>query len=343
MISLFALIITLGIVVDDAIVVGEHADFRARILGEPPVNAAENAARRMAMPVVASTLTTVIAFAGLVVIGGRFGNMIADIPYTVIAVLLASLVECFLILPNHMGHALAHIGHEPWYDWPSRTVMRGFGWMQQRIVRPALWLVIRARYPVLALAVLALASQAAIFIRGDLQFRFFNAPEQSSVTGNFSMLPGASRADTLAMMRELQRAEAALSARYAADYGAVPATFVLVEVGGGAGRGLSGADTKDADLLGGISIELIDRDARSWSSFDYVADLQEEVRPHPLLEELSFRGGRFGPGGDAISVDLFGADAEVLKAAAEAVKACACALCPRFRGWKIRWPMTRKS
>ena len=74
MISLFGLIITLGIVVDDAIVVGEHADFRARRLGESPMVAAENAARRMAMPVFAATLTTVIAFFGLVSIGGALAS-----------------------------------------------------------------------------------------------------------------------------------------------------------------------------------------------------------------------------------------------------------------------------
>ncbi|HEX9856977.1 MAG TPA: efflux RND transporter permease subunit [Paracoccaceae bacterium] len=320
MISLFALIITLGIVVDDAIVVGEHADFRARALGEPPQVAAENGARRMAAPVVASTLTTVVAFAGLMAVGGRFGDMIADIPFTVIAVLLASLVECFLILPNHMAHALAHVGRDAWWDWPSRTVMRGFGWVVAHLVRPAMQLVVRARYPVLALAVLALASQVALVIRGDIQFRFFNGPEQASVVGNFSMLPGASRDDTEAMMRELQRATEALALRYEAEHGLRPETFVIAELGGGAGRGLSGADTKDADLLGGISIELIDPDLRPWTSSAFVADLQDEVRPHPRLEELSFRGGRYGPGGDAVSAALYGADSEVLKAAAEAVK-----------------------
>ena len=64
MISLFALLITLGIVVDDAIVVGEHADYRAR-QGLDPVSAAETAARRMALPVFAATATTIIAFLGL--------------------------------------------------------------------------------------------------------------------------------------------------------------------------------------------------------------------------------------------------------------------------------------
>ena len=74
MLSLFALIICLGIVVDDAIVVGEHADFRLRRLGENPEEAAERGATRMALPVFTATITTVIAFAGLVAVGGRFGS-----------------------------------------------------------------------------------------------------------------------------------------------------------------------------------------------------------------------------------------------------------------------------
>lgn len=320
MISLFALILTLGIIVDDAIVVAEHADFRSRVLGEAPVIAAETAAQRMWLPVLASMFTTVIAFAALVTIGGRFGELIRDIPLTVIAVLVASLVECFLILPNHMAHSLAASAREAWYDWPSRQVSRGFRWFTLRIMRPVTSMVIKARYPVVALAVFLLMSQVALLIRGDVQFRFFDAPEQSSITGNFSMLPGSDRDDTLAMMRELQRATDAVGQAFEAEHGRNPVEYVLAEVGGGTGRGLSGAETKDADLLGGISIELIDPDFRPYSSFAFVSALQEEVRNHPLLEELSFRGGRFGPGGDALSVDLFGADAETLKAAAEALK-----------------------
>ena len=55
----------------------------------------------------AASLTTIIAFFGLTAISGRFGSLIADIPFTVIAVLIASLVECFLILPNHMAHSIS--------------------------------------------------------------------------------------------------------------------------------------------------------------------------------------------------------------------------------------------
>ncbi|WP_439142186.1 efflux RND transporter permease subunit [Planktotalea sp.] len=320
MISLFALIITLGIVVDDAIVVGEHADYRARELKEPPVVAAENAARRMAMPVFSATLTTVIAFFGLVAVGGRFGDLIADIPFTVIAVLIASLAECFLILPNHMSHALAHSVKTHWYDMPSRVVNKGFEWVRDQLFRPFVAGVIWARYVVIAGAVAVLASQVVLVISGDVQWRFFNAPERSSVTGNFSMVEGASREDTLAMMREMQRATNELAAEYEKEHGTNPLDYVMATIGGSAGRGLAGSDTKDNDLLGGISIELIDADLRPYSSFSFVSDLQDQVRRHPLTENLSFRSWRSGPGGSGLDVEFFGADAATLKRASEALQ-----------------------
>ncbi len=317
MVSLFGLIITLGIVVDDAIVVGEHADFRVRRLGEHPVQAAENAARRMAMPVFAATLTTVIAFFGLVIIGGRFGDLIKDIPFTVIVVLLASLVECFLILPNHMSHAIAHTAHEHWYDLPNRVVNAGFRWFRDRVFRRLMVWVIWGRYVVLAGVTVVLASQLAVFIQGDVKWRFFNAPERGSVSGNFAMVEGATRADTLAMMREMQRATEALGLEYKEKHGLNPLVYVMAQIGGNAGYGLSGVETKGKDLLGGISIELIEADLRPYSSFAFVGELQDKVRRHPQAEVVSFRGHRSGPGGDALDVQFYGADVQTLKAASE--------------------------
>ncbi|WP_116132475.1 efflux RND transporter permease subunit [Tropicimonas sp. IMCC34043] len=322
MISMFALLITLGIVVDDAIVVGEHADFRVRRLGEHPAVAAEQAARRMTSPVFAATLTTIIAFAGLAMIGGRFGAMIADIPFTVIVVLLASLIECFLILPNHLAHSLTtSYQRQSWYDWPSRTVNRGFTWFRHNAFRPFMRFVIWARYPVLAGLVVLLGSSAMLWVRGDVQWRFFSAPEEGSVSGNFAMAPGATRDDTLAQMRAFQDAVEALGKDYEERYGKNPVTYALAEVGGNTGRGLAGTEGKDTDLLGSIAVELIDPDLRPYSSFQFVQDLQERVVRHPQAETISFRGWRAGPGGDALDVQFYGASSERLKTAAEALKA----------------------
>ncbi len=392
MISLFALIITLGIVVDDAIVVGEHADFRARQLKEKPVEAAENAAKRMAMPVFSATLTTIIAFWGLTMIEGRFGDLIADIPFTVIVVLIASLIECFIILPNHMAHALkeresdafsrarvamaavpilliagglASLGYhglvgldgltDPtliitalsgmaavagvflilprarklrvlWamsrqgFDLPSHVVNKGLDWFRRVIFRPLMAGVIAARYPVFAGIFVILASQITLFIQGDVTWRFFNSPEQGSVSGNFAMLPGATRDDTLEVMRSIQATTEELGAKYEAEHGVNPLVYVLAEVGGGTGRALAIADTKTPDQLGSIAIELIDADLRPYSSREFVAALQEAAGSHPMLEAFSFRSWGSGPGGDALDVQITGAEAEVLKAAAEALK-----------------------
>jgi multidrug efflux pump subunit AcrB len=122
------------------------------------------------------------------------------------------------------------------------------------------------------------------------------------------------------MMREMQRATAEIGARYEAEYGRNPIDYVIAEIGGNTGRALASAETKEPDQLGAIAIELIDPDLRPYSSYALVAELQEAVRPHPLVEEISFRGWRSGPGGDALDVEFYGADAATLKAASEALK-----------------------
>ncbi len=320
MFSLFALIICLGVVVDDAIVVGEHADFLAR-RGYGPAEAAVLAARRMAAPVFSASITTIIAFSGLVAIGGRFGELIEDIPFTVGVVLVASLVESFLILPAHMRHALASSRKDHWYDWPNRTFNKGFDWFKARLFRPFVKAVIVFRYPVLGIAVMTLLISVSLFFDGTVRWRFFNAPERNVINANIAMMPGANRNDTKAMLSEMERALDEVDQRYASQYGRAPVSFALATVGANAGwRSLNGADSKDEDQLGGLSIELIDPDLRPYSAFRFIGDWQKEIRKGPLLETLAVRGGRSGPGGDAIDVRLYGTSTGVLKEAAEYLK-----------------------
>ena len=282
--------------------------------------AAENAAIRMAPAVFAATLTTVIAFGSLALLGGRLGYLISAIPLAVTVVLIASLIECFLILPHHMSRSLAHSAKEHWYDLPSRIVNRGFAKFRDFVFRPLMRLVIWARYPVLAGLIVILTVQAAHLIRGDVPTRFFVAPERSSISGNFAMLDGASRSDTLEMMREMQRATKAMGEKYEAKYGTNPILYIVAEVGGNSGAGLSGVRTKSADLLGSVAIELIEVDQRPYSSAQFINDLQDSVRQHPLTEIVSFRGWRAGPSGDSLAVNFYGADARTLKNAAEVLK-----------------------
>lgn len=319
MVSLFALIICLGIVVDDAIVVGEHADFLAR-KGYSAEEAASLAAKRMTAPVFSASITTLIAFAGLVAIGGRFGSLIADIPITVGIVLIASLIESFLILPAHMRHALSASRKQRWYDLPNRAFNRGFAWFRETLFRPFIRAIIVARYPALAVAVMLLLISISLFVDGTVRWRFFNAPERSVISASIAMAPGATRDDTKAMIAEMERALAAVDHRYAEKFGQGPVQFALATVGATAGRGLRSADTKDIDQLGGLSIELIDPDLRPYSAFKFIGEWRKEIQRDPLLETLALRGERSGPGGDAIDVRLYGPSVGTLKAAAESLK-----------------------
>ncbi|SFI05593.1 efflux RND transporter permease subunit [Albimonas pacifica] len=321
MVSLFGLILTLGMVVDDAIVVGEHADHLARRRGLSPVSAAETAARRMAAPVFSSAVTTLLAFSGMLALGGRFGRMVEDIPVVVCIVLAASLLECFLVLPNHMRHALEGGRRRRWYDRPSEWVNRGFERFVARVFRPAMKLAMVLRYPLLGLSVMLLLLSVERLVTGELQWRFWNAPEQGQITANIAMLAGAEREDTLAQLALVDQALRETAAEFEERHGLNPIRFTLSRIGAGGRRGLSVQDEKEPWQLASVDAELIDADLRPYSSSEFNAAVQARLVRHPMAEVVAFRFMRSGPGGDAVSIELTGADPQVLKAASEDIQA----------------------
>ena len=116
MISLFGLIMMLGIIVDDAIVVGEHTNTRLE-MGDSPAFAAENGVGMMLKPVMAAMTTTLAAFAPMLLITDTIGQIMGVLPLVVIAVIVASLLECFYVLPGHLAHALEGQRAPRWSYW----------------------------------------------------------------------------------------------------------------------------------------------------------------------------------------------------------------------------------
>ena len=121
MISMFALIMMLGVIVDDAIVVGEHTATR-QSMGDDPDEAAVNGATTMLAPIFAASLTTIAAFLPILLIGDVLGQIMGTLPIVVIAVVIASLIECFLVLPGHLSHAL---GRRPGWSWWRVVIVAG--------------------------------------------------------------------------------------------------------------------------------------------------------------------------------------------------------------------------
>ncbi|MEO1103974.1 MAG: efflux RND transporter permease subunit, partial [Pseudomonadota bacterium] len=140
MVSLFALIMMLGIIVDDAIVVGEHADTLAS-RGLSAEEAAERGAQEMLVPVLASSVTTIAALAPIFMMRDVMGQMMGALPLVGIAIIIASLVECFLILPGHLAHAWGRSSGLQVGRLIRLTIIAGLGAVLiAAVIRGLLWL-----------------------------------------------------------------------------------------------------------------------------------------------------------------------------------------------------------
>ena len=297
MISLFALIMTVGIIVDDAIVVGEHglAHYRG---GAGPTEAAERGARRMFAPVMASSLTTIAAFVPLLMVGGFIGHLMFQIPLVAICVIVASLVECFLILPGHLR------AHFPPRDRRGRTrgaMERAGARLKERVFRPMVRGALAAPATVVALGLAMLIVAAGLVQGGHLRFHFFPAPETSFISAKAQFAAGTPRERKRAYALRLEQALREAEREIGEDF----VSLSYVEVGAGAS----------------VSVELVESDLRRTRNAAIMRAWERQARDEPGVESLVFSEAAVGPPGADSDTKLVGRDAATLKAAAAEVKA----------------------
>ncbi|MFK5893524.1 MAG: efflux RND transporter permease subunit, partial [Pseudomonadota bacterium] len=251
MISLFALIMALGIIVDDAIVVGEDALAHYQD-GEAPLLAAEGGARRMFIPVLASSLTTVAAFLPLMMIGGIMGNILFDIPLVIICVILASLIESFFILPGHLRHAFLNLKRDSEDKTSLRAKFdRGFENFRDTIFKPMVMAALEYRGITLSLVISLLFLSFALLAGGRIGYSFFPSPESHIVYANVSFVSGTSKATTDAYLKHME--EALYETEQQLGIGLVE-TAISIH-----GSNYSGGSTnKGGDQLGAIYLQLQD-------------------------------------------------------------------------------------
>ena len=318
MIILFGAILAIGIVVDDAIVVAEHAETRAR-RGGSPLEAAVEGARRMAGPVFSSSLTTIAAFLPLVLIGGITGQIIREIPVIVVLALVASLVECFLVLPGHLRHSLAATAAAA--EGRASRFRRGFDEGFRRFREgPFRRLIARAlvhRYLVLALAIGFFLVSLGIAASGRVGFTFFPSVEPNNIFANLRMVPGTTGEETRERLMQIERGARATAEAFG-DPGLVHTSLVIQGVE--RSQALSGLRRRD-DTVGAVVVQLVDSDKRDVRTEDFVHAWRELNGPIVGADALTIRAATGGPPGREIDVRLSGDDLDDLKAAAGRVKA----------------------
>ncbi|MEH6388543.1 efflux RND transporter permease subunit [Pseudomonas profundi] len=321
MISLFALIMALGVIVDDAIVVGEDADAHFRN-GEQPGLASDGAAHRMLWPVVASSLTTIAAFMPLLMIGGIYGSILGDIPTVMICVLIASLLECFLVLPHHLRNAFQPKPINTGTGWLRSVGNRvdavrarfdvGFDRFRQQRFRRLSELSLRHRGATLACALVSVILTVGLISGGRIGFSFFPTPEPQVLNASVSFVAGTPREQVDQFLIHLQETLNDTEQALGEDL-ILTAVVSLGEVTGPSGMGRAG------DQLGSIMVELQSPDHRDVRNQQFIRAWRERIELPAGIDRLVINERTGGPPGKDINVRLTGDDPVQLKDAADAL------------------------
>jgi len=311
MISLFALIMTIGIIVDDAIVVGEHAT-TLRERGHPPAVAAYLGGKRMFGPVFAAILTTVAAFAPILLIGDIIGQILRAMPLVVMAVMVASLIECFLVLPGHMHHALdSSMKQSRFHAWFNGR----FAQFRDGPFRGVVATAFDMRYTTLALAIASFVICIGLIETGRVGFQFFPSPEGETVDATVVFAPGTPREVTEDAIGQIDAALQRAEVELAGEVGAlVQMSYGTIGETGGSFSATSG------DNRGSLQVELFASEQRSIRTRDIIAAWRAELPVIPGVERIALKERRGGPPGRDLDVRLTGGDPRELKAAALEVR-----------------------
>ena len=322
MISLFGLIMALGIVVDDAIVIGEHAEYLRKKRNLHIQDAAILAAKRMGPPVLSAMLTTVAAFLPLFTIKGIIGVIISAIPAVVCAVLVASLIECFFILPAHLAH-YGHSGSKKknilarGFDLFRQKFDAGFDFVKDRVFGVLVRAAYQYRYVTFAFAVGLLMTAVGMMTSNRVGFVFFSAPEADRVFANVRMVAGSTRSQTDMMLVEMERALAETENSLTDGQGGL-VKLSYSALGTNVSAGEDGTPSGGSnDLRAGIVIELITADQRSVRVQDFVDSYKSMIIPQAGVERLTVRAPTGGPPGRELDIRILGDELGTLKASAQ--------------------------
>jgi len=309
MISMFAFLLTLGIVVDDAIVVGENI-YEKRLEGMSPMVAAIEGAKEVGGPVVFAVLTTVAAFSPLLFVPGASGKFLRVVPAIVICVLLISLVESLFVLPAHLAHS------EPTRSGPlfrfQQWVTRGLNFVIQRLYQPVLRFCAQYRYFAFSAAMGALVVSMSLVIGGHLKFTFMPKLEGDNVTANAQLPVGSPIEETEQVKRRLMSTLNQVLERHG---GAEKISLGVMALTGSSvqkmGPGFSQA--KNGSHIAEVAVRLVSIDQRDVGAGQIAREWREANQDLVGVRSLTFGSSMGAVGGSAVDILLSHRDPKVLE------------------------------
>ncbi len=318
MISLFGLIMVLGIVVDDAIVVGEAIYFH-RKQGEPPIKAAVEGVCEVGMPVIAAVTTSIVTLVPLFYIGGIMGKFISIMPAVVIACLAVSLLECLILLPAHLSHLpnpdsknnnLNPLTRR--LEIVHRLTSSGMEWFVARIYTPLLSKALYWRYILLCIAISILLLSIGLVKGGILKFEVFPEVDEFIMTSTVDFPSGTPSDVTKQAIEQIDAALLRLAEQTKTRSGDPLIEDRMAMIG----QTMEGIP-RSGPHLGSVQAILLDSKRRGIHTKDLMVQWEKEIGPIPGVKSMTFAGLEAGPPGAPIEVWLQGRDMNDILAATD--------------------------
>ena len=334
MLSMFAFLMAIGIVVDDAIVVSDNIE-RHRRLGKKLVAAAIDGTAEVAPSVVSSVTTTVITFLPLCFVSGVMGKFIAVMPFAFITALIMSLGESLLVLPGHLSHEKGLIFTVlGWLLFPFRVFLPALAWLQkgcdrslqwvvQNCYRPLLDLALANRLSTMAVALSVLMMAVALVRSGVTPFSLFPKIDANRLLAKVTFPDGTPSTVTDKATKRIEQA-AFQTGQKLSQSGDSIVRLVHRSVGQVAAQGEVGPDARvSGSHVGAVAIELVDGESRDVTSEQFISDWRLAAGSFPGVESLVFKTENIGPGGKAVEFKLLArSDPGAVRQLEEAVERC---------------------
>jgi multidrug efflux pump subunit AcrB len=305
MVSLFAFIIALGIVVDDAIVVGENV-YHYRQEGDKPLTAAIKGVRDMAMPVTFSILTNIATFMPLYFVPGIMGKIFSVIPLVVITVFIVSLIESVFVLPAHLAalKEKKRAGLWLWIHERQQAFSHWFRHWVHDIYGPFLHRVLENRGKTIVIALIILVTTLAYALSGRMGMTMFPKVESDFAKATITLPYGTAFENSERIGEHMVEAAKKVAESTGRSDELLEGIFARV------GQGTSNIVV--------VTVYLADPEIRDQiiSTADFTRQWRKAVGEIPGIESMLFQSDAGGPGaGSAISIELNHRDMEVLEAA----------------------------
>jgi multidrug efflux pump subunit AcrB len=318
LVSLFAFILVLGLVVDDAIITGENIYSHLKKNGET-VDSVIRGAQEVAVPVTFGLLTTVAAFLPLLFMEGRRGPIFAQIPLIIIPVLCFSWIESKLILPAHLRHVHMKKNQNGPLLRLQRRIADALERFIEKLYRPVLKRALDRRFLTFAIFTTAVLIIVSFVVSGRHGYTFFPRIQSETARATLVMPAGTALEQTRGHIERMAEVARQLRDRYQEPDGSGSLVRnILVSIGwsGGGRPGISGNPE-----IGQVTLELVPPEDRlsPVTTSEIVREWRKQIGSIPGVKELTFRA-EIGRSGNPVDVQLTGADFGKLTQVAEAIK-----------------------